>query len=177
MARHPFVWMGRAGTNELLLLIAGMATLALGAGFVVRRSLDEAAPPARGAWWRAGGFSLVCIVILALFPQAIIGNVPGELFALGAGIVLLFLPLSALVIALVPMRDAGDGPPSAGAWFAWAGVVFIGTAIGTCLFLLEAREGIAPGRYLLVAAVFIGAGTLGLTTAYAFLRKPLGLYF
>ncbi len=43
---------------------------------------------------------------------------------------------------------------------------------------MESHEegGIAPGKLLIVAALFLGAGAMGLGTAYAFLKKPLGLF-
>ena len=60
----------------------------------------------------------------------------------------------------------------------WLAVVFLGMAIGAFLLLGESREG--KGRIplpvrLIVSSIFIGAGTIGLVIAYAFLRKPLGL--
>jgi hypothetical protein len=53
-----------------------------------------------------------------------------------------------------------------------------GLGIGAYLLWLESREagGIAPAKLFLVAALFLGAGALGLGTAYAFLKKPLGLF-
>jgi hypothetical protein len=52
-----------------------------------------------------------------------------------------------------------------------------GALIGASLFALEAAEpgGILKSRILLVAAVFIGAGSSGAAIGYVFLRQPLRL--
>jgi len=53
-------------------------------------------------------------------------------------------------------------------------------AVGTCALLSEILEGsgesVPPARILLVSSVFLGAGTSGLLIAFAFLKKPLGLF-
>lgn len=183
MARHPSRWLGHPGAQELLLLMAGMTVLALGVGLRTRRSVRETSPSAARQWrWAIVTISIFAAV-LAIFPEEVIRSVSGELFALATGIVLLFLPLSALIAALIPFalpEEKGNAPSSRvfKPWVAWAGAALAGTAIGGYLLFLEAQEGggVLPARLLLVAAVFIGAGTAGLVTAYAFLRKPLGLF-
>jgi hypothetical protein len=181
MGRHPAMWMGRAGTFQLLALTAGIAILASGAGYLTHRVIGDGMRATLRHRARAAITILVSVAVLALFPEIIIRRVPGELIALATGIVFLFLPMSALVIALIPYNPpTGRAEPRSRlfpSWLPWVAVILLGIAIGSFFLLLEAHEGagIPAVRVLLVAAVFIGAGTAGLVTGYAFLRKPLGL--
>ena len=184
MTRHPSMWLGQTGGNELLLLVTGMTALAAAVGFLVRHSArDLMSPSTPGDWRRAAATGLVFVVILALYPEGIINSVPGELLTLAVGILLLFAPMSAFVVALAPYDAKIAHGEATTAWWArrwirWGAVVLLGMAIGTSLLVAEASQGdggIAPARLALVASVYIGAGTVGLVVAYAFLNKPLGL--
>jgi len=65
-------------------------------------------------------------------------------------------------------------------WIQWASVAAVGVAIGTSVLLLEllvdGNQEIPARKIVLLSAMFIGAGTAALLTAFAFLRKPLGLF-
>jgi len=58
--------------------------------------------------------SSIFVVVLALYPENIIHSTPGELFALASGIVLLFVPQSALAVALAPYDTGGIKTAKAG---------------------------------------------------------------
>ena len=184
MGRHPSMWLSQPGGRGLLLLVTGMAALATAVGFLVRYSAREVmSPRAASDWRRAAGAGVAFVVVLTIYPESIIDSVPGELLTLAAGIFLLFAPMSAFVVALVPYRAETGGTEATAAWWSkrwvrWCAVVLLGIAIGASLLVAEASQGgggIPLARLALVASVFIGAGTLGLVVAYAFLNKPLGL--
>jgi hypothetical protein len=183
MVRHLSMWLGQIGGNELLLLVVGMAVLAAILGFLIRSSVRGFLPTNSCKWQRAVMVSLATIAILALYPEAVIQSSVGELCMLAAGMVLLFAPLSALIVALLPGNPEVVRRDMAGGWFSkawvrWFTVVLPGIAIGTLLLIGESSEGKGgiplPVR-LMVSSIFIGAGTVGLVIAYAFLGKPLGL--
>jgi hypothetical protein len=183
LIRHPARWSGASGSAELIATLLGLTVISAALGIAIRRTLDSPLPaPPAGASRRAGVATTVSIVVLALFPERIVNSVVGELMALATGVVLLFWLISCWLVVVVPgevARVHDDQRPrlTRRPWLAWAAVVTVGLAVGTYLLWLESREdgGIAPGKFLLVACVFLGAGAFGLTTALAFLRKPLGL--
>ena len=181
MARHPSMWMGRAGTNELLAFMIGLSALAMGMGFVAWGYFHQDRKLVAREQWHALAASSTFLIVLGVFPDGIIRSVPGEVLALASGIVLLLWPLSALSVALIPYEadvadEAASIPTRARPLLCWAGVIFLGAAIGTCLLLLEAKSGIPADRLAMVAVVFIGSGIGGLAIAYAFLKEPLGLF-
>jgi hypothetical protein len=183
LLRHPARWSGVSGAVEVITILVGLVVIAGGLGIAMRRTLDNPSvdSPA-GASRRSVMATTVSIVVLALFPESIVKTVVGELLALATGIVLLFWLMSSWLVVLVPgemslARDDQSSHRTHGSRLAWAGAVTAGLAVGGYLLWLESHEdgGIAPGKVLLVACVYLGAGAFGLATALAFLRKPLGL--
>jgi hypothetical protein len=65
-------------------------------------------------------------------------------------------------------------------WIQWASITALGIAIGASILMMEifaeGNTGLPFRRILLLSAIFIGAGTSALLIAFAFLRKPLGLF-
>ncbi len=186
LARHLSVWTGAAATGELVALVAGMGVLAGGFALLVghaARGMDV--PVVRNAGRRSSAICLTCAVVLALYPEGVIGSLVGELFSLGTGIVLFSAALSALTTALLPYDTAGawsgavSSGPLARRWVRWGAVTLLGIAVGVAALMGEAgggSGGIAPARLLMVAGVFIGAGTGGIVAVYFSLRTPLGLF-
>jgi hypothetical protein len=186
MARHTSAWMGKAATGELLELMAGMAAASLALVISIRFSMRGMGPrPSAQVPWRlATMIGIVCAVALATFPEAAIANVFLHFVAIVAGFVIFLAPLSALVVALLPDSTEGTvergGKQGARVWIQWASVAAVGVAIGTSVLLLEllvdGNQEIPARKIVLLSAMFIGAGTAALLTAFAFLRKPLGLF-
>jgi hypothetical protein len=185
MARHTSMWTGTAVTGELLALLVGAAAVALIYVLGVSRAARGIdLPTVPGPWRRAAIVAMACVVVLALYPENVINSVPGELFSLAVGILILFMPVSALLVAVVPY-DTGEAESAAGGsgrlsrrWVQWGVVTLLGIAIGVVSLLGEAsgEGGIPVARLLMVGAVFIGAGTTGSLVAYYSLRRPLGLF-
>jgi hypothetical protein len=189
MARHLSKWMNTPATGELILLSTGMVAFSLVVLFLVRYSAHEIdLPTMPNEWQKSFVISLVCVAILAVYPENIIQSVFGELFSLGVGIFLLFVPQSALVKTLVPYEagktesDGGTSGLFSRHWIQWGAVALLGFAVGAFLLLAEMGEGGGDIRnvpivhLLTVATVFIGASTFGLLVGYGLLRKPLGLF-
>jgi hypothetical protein len=187
MARHSSVWTGKPATGELLALMGGMAAVSVTVVFLVRLSLPEVDLPAsRTRFWRTAVVITLCILALAFYPERVIQNIPLHFLTIVAGFVLFLAPQSALTVALVQFdtglprfKDStrrGRSIP----WIQWASITALGIAIGAAILLMEIfAEGNtnAPlGRILLLSAIFIGAGTSALLIAFAFLKKPLGLF-
>lgn len=185
MARHQSLWMGQIGGNELLLLISGMAVLDVLIGYLVRLSIRRNLLAFPREYKRAIITFLIFIILLALYPESVIQSTFGELFALVSGIILLFAPMSSLTTVLVQYeaKEIENGKSSnwfSKRWVQWSGVALFGIVVGTFSLIGESiGEGggeIPLSHIAIVASVFIGAGTAGLVVAYAFLRKPLGLF-
>jgi hypothetical protein len=187
MARHTSSWTGKPATAELLGLITGMAALSLGVLFIIWRSARLLALPVdRGQSRKAILALLFCVLILGLFPERVIHSVFLHFLAIVLGFVLVAAPQAALAVAFLPYQttDARSGgaarEPRLRGWMQWGAISLLGLAIGVLILLQEIfgdGAGNAPLRQvLLVSAVFIGAGTSCLLVAFAFLKKPLGLF-
>jgi hypothetical protein len=187
MARHSSVWTGKPATGELLALMAGMAAVSIAVVLLVRLSLPEVDLPASpNRFWRTGVVVTLCILALAFYPEGVIQNIPLHFLTIVAGFVLFLAPQSALTIALVPFDTGWSGfeDPNRrsrfSGWIQWASMTGLGIAIGASILLMEIfAEGNASaplGRIMLLSALFVGAGTSALLIAFAFLRKPLGLF-
>jgi hypothetical protein len=190
MLRHPAEWIGKAATVELLALLAAMAALSIAVLLVVRASvlgiINSARHRTQNLWKRASVILLLCIAALALFPEKVIQNVSLHFMAILLGFVILIAPQSALAVALLPYTVAEkriNAEPSrlfSRPWMQWCFIALLGMAVGACALLAEVFErgggSVAPARILLVSSVFLGAGTSGLLIAFAFLKKPLGLF-
>jgi hypothetical protein len=181
MARHAEMWMGTPLTGELLALLGGVATCAVAVAYCIRRSMSVITLPRRLRWKGAIAVSLVAILILAVYPEALIQNLFGHLFTIAVGIALLFAPLSVLDMALVPFdpEETTEVRARRRSVYPWIVALLIALSIGLLVFLGETREGggqsVPLARIALVFGVFVGAGTAGILVGYAFLRKPLGL--
>lgn len=184
MVRHIPMWMNRAGATELVLLMAGMIVLALGLSLVIRVSIRDIPLAATGSWKKVAVISIVAIAVLALYPESIIQSSVGELCTLFVGILLLFIPLSALPAAFIPfeIKPSAAGKPQQRrmpAWMQWGAIVLLGICVGVVLLFGEWRGEGTPGAFtlrILIASIFIGAPIVGLLIAYYCLRKPLGLF-
>lgn len=184
MIRHIPTWINRAGTAELVLLMAGMIVLALCLSLVIRVSIRDIPLAATGSWKKAAAISIVAIAILAFYPEAIIQSTVGELCTLLVGIFLLFIPLSVLPAAFIPFEIK---PSTTGkqqrrrmpAWMQWGAIALLGICVGIVLLFGEWRGEGAPGAStlrILIASIFISAPVVGLLIAYYCLRKPLALF-
>jgi len=190
MLRHPAEWIGKAATVELLALLAAMAALSIAVLLVVRASvlgiINSARHRTQNLWKRASVILLLCIAALALFPEKVIQNVPLHFMAIVLGFFILIAPQSLLTVALLPYtaieKRFNDEASqfTTRPWMQWSFMALLGMAVGACALLSEILEGsggsVPPTRILLVSSVFLGAGTSGLLIAFAFLKKPLGLF-
>jgi hypothetical protein len=184
MIRHIPMWMNHAGATELVLLVAGMIVLALCLSLVIYVSIRNIPLEATGSWKKAVAISIIAIAVLAFYPESIIQSTVGELCTLLVGILLLFVPLSALPAVFIPFAitpsPAGKQQPRRiPAWIQWGAVVLLGICVGFVLLFGEWSGEGAPGAStlrILIAFIFIGAPVVGLLIAYYCLRKPLGLF-
>jgi uncharacterized membrane protein YidH (DUF202 family) len=182
------MWLGKPAGVQLVALMAGMAALSISDLYLIHstvRGVASTASTQRG-WQRAALACLVSGVALALFPEQIIQNVALHFLTILTGFAFFFVPLSALTVAFFPLDKAtvameGNTPQTRlSKWMQWGAVAVFGFAIGA--FSLE-REIFGEGKInvpedklLIVCSVFIGAGMSGLLMAFAFLKKPLGLF-
>ena len=183
MARHPSRWLGQPGQAELLLLVVGMLVVSTLLVWIILRAARRDLQASSHPWQGAAILSLAAGAVLALYPEALIQSTLGELLSLALGIYLLFLPMSAWIIALLPLPRAGlpeDPKPGwlARGWVQWTAVAVCGVALGLFLLAGEAlgsTGGIAVPARLIVFSIFIGVSFLGLASAFVLLGKPLGL--
>lgn len=188
MARQPSLWVGSRAGTEYAVLLGVIAALTLATAAYVGRVAAGPASPPPGAWARAGVVGATFVAVLAVYPSSLTSSTPGALFTVLAGVLLLFLPVRALLAALVPRpadgssdvgREPGPSGPARGAR-PWAVVVGAGLVAGVLLVAVEFTSG--PGAaapplasLLFVASVYVGLETAGLLIGYALLRGPLDL--
>jgi hypothetical protein len=181
MVRHSSLWLETRFAGELLALLGGMTVGVVVATYLIRRTLSGIKLPTRARWKGAGAVSLLAILILAVYPENLIGDTSGHLFTIFVGMLLLFAPMAALDTALVPFAVERTTVVRARRHtvYPWILVLLFAFGIGVLAFLGETSEGGGRGvplaRVALVFAIFVGTGTLGVLIGYAFLRKPLGL--
>jgi hypothetical protein len=185
MARHPSLWVAAASRHELIGLLGGMWVVALGVQSLIRKSQERVAHTQSTLWVRAVLTTLLATCVLAVYPEQLIQSTGTHLLTVVIAAFVLFAPMRALIISLVPFnRNEGlteAVPPGATvlrAWQRWGIVVVIGVSIGVFAFVGEMSEGANPMpliRVLFIASVFVGLGLAGFVIAYAFLGTPLGL--
>ncbi|MES2222409.1 MAG: hypothetical protein V4587_15760 [Acidobacteriota bacterium] len=186
MARHTAMWLPSRGGHVLFGLLVGMILVTAGAGvFLYRAPADIPLRKTASALKRAGMVSAVAVLILAFYPESLRGTIPGELFTVLVGDILLFIPLALLGMALVPEQGKIDFQDpvrfACGMMkkYQWWSILLVGMVIGLSLAVAELREpsGWPPlsSKVVLVFTVFIALETSGMLLGYAFLRKPLGL--
>jgi hypothetical protein len=70
--------------------------------------------------------------------------------------------------------------PGSKSWIQWSAVAILGISVGVFALMGEMfgeNEGSGPLlRNLIVSAFFVGSGTAALLIAFAFFKKPLGLF-
>lgn len=182
MLRHLAIWLGTPQAVELIVLLSGITIYAVAMGYLAQRSGRGINLPVHNRWKSAFAVSLIAIIILAVYPENLIQGIYGHLFTIFVGMLLLFVPMSALDIALVPFDTETMISRNAHARrvYEWIIVLLLALGIGLIVFLVEASEGGGSGaplvRVAVIFAVFVGGGVLGILIGYAFLRKPLGLF-
>jgi hypothetical protein len=185
MARHPSLWANAVSSRELIILLCGLAVIALAVHLLIRNSLALVADSRSTAWGRVVLSALSVTFVLAVYPEQLIQRTSTHLLTVVVGALVLFAPMRVQLVSLVPHERDEEStvatPPGTKAltsWHRWGIVVVVGIAIGGLAFLGELSEGSGamPLTHLLfVASVFVGLGLAGLLIAYAFLGPALGL--
>ncbi len=190
MTRHLSAWRGTPAI-EIPALIGGMAAasfavLALAGATVCHLTV----PGTRRQAIRAAAVLVVCIVALAFYPEHFLRSTPLYFLTIVAGDVIFFASVSALTSAALPLEISESHPQVSASrffsstWMQWGAITMLGIAMGACALLGEifahgrdtGLENIPPAPMVIVFAMFLGSGATGLLIAFAFLRKPLGLF-
>jgi hypothetical protein len=185
MARYPSLWIGSPDGYELAALLGGLALFAIVAGALVYRSVRETSlQTIPNVGKRAAVVSLASVVILAFYPDNLRQSTLGELFTVVVGAILLFAPMWAFGMSLVPYQTEVK-QHEAITLSDWLNrykhqigfVILLGILMGLFLALGESTEGGGPHlpRFAFVASVYIGLETAAVLIGYSFLSKPLGL--
>jgi hypothetical protein len=106
MIRHPSLWLGVAAGYVLVALIGVMVlltTLVFWAISHATLSLSLHSPMQR--WIKASTFSLVGILLLALYPEELRQSVAGAILTIAVGIIFLFGLVWAIGTAITPSLD------------------------------------------------------------------------
>jgi hypothetical protein len=185
MVRHVNEWAGKNSVGELAALSIVMAALAIGAVLLVVREVRTIdLPVAPGLWNRALIVMVAFVLILALFPEKMIGSASLHFLAIVLSFVLIAAPQTALAMALIPFdttqKNPGSGQARSRTWIQWGGVALLGFAFGLSALMAELfgeGGGSLPFvQLLIVSSMYLGAGTSALLIAFAFYKKPLGLF-
>jgi hypothetical protein len=104
MFRHLSMWQSSVAGYELLGMAAGLLLCAALAGWLLLRSARALSlPQIRFTWPKAIAIPAAALLILAIYPEALRNNLPGELFTVVAGMTLLFVPTWAIGTVLIPV--------------------------------------------------------------------------
>jgi hypothetical protein len=119
--------------------------------------------------------------VLFVYPEKLILGTAGHLFTIVVSDVLLFAPVAMLVRAWLPSsldsrNRSGDKQRTPIRYSPFLFTAATGLVVGAAAFLGEMSEGGAtpPVHQLLVTAVFLGLGMVGLLIGYASLGRLLG---
>jgi hypothetical protein len=187
MVRYPSLWVGSPDGHELAALLGGLGLSAVVAGGLAYRSIRGISLPTIPIVWKTAAIvTLATVVILAFYPDNLRHSIPGGLFTVIAGAILLFAPMWAVGMALVPYRTEAEQHEThtLSGWlrlykYQLGFVVGLGILVGIFFVLGEATEsGAGPdlARLAFVASVYIGLETAGVVIGYLFLKEPLGLF-
>lgn len=184
MARHPAQWMGKPVAIELLELVGGVAAVSAALFFLVRRSLPRG-PAHQTSSSKAILCALAYVVVLAAFPESLIQSAAFHFAAIVMAFLLIAASQSTLTAALLPADPGEDQADDVRhgqrprPWMQWAVVILLGMAIGGFAFageiFGEGNSGTPPAQLLLVASLFLGAGTSFMVVSFGFFKGPLGL--
>ncbi len=183
-ARNPPRWFPTYWGYVLAALAAFTTLMAL----AVLQNLLTSMPPEvktrRGNLLRAWLVTLGGMLLLALFPKGMLGDVAAHLFAIILGAAVLFASMRLFLLALAPdgSRKARNVEQptrlrNADLWRRWAGAILLGVLVGVCAFVgevAEHRAALPMRRLLFIGSVYTGIGLSGIMLAYLFLGEPLG---
>lgn len=189
MARYPSIWIGSTVGKELAALAGFLALFAILPGILVHYSLPEKSLRARpGAGKRAVAVSLVGILILAIYPDTLRQSTLGALLTVIVGAILLFAPMWAWGIFLVPYGEKIERKGTRVFYEWWRNhkshlglVILFGAILGILLlsseFIIEGGGNeMNMARLAFIASIYIGLETTGLLIGYGLLSRPLGLF-
>jgi hypothetical protein len=178
LLRHTSMWWGAPGEPAMLASLLCLLAASIGTLLLARRRSPSASPR---RWFPASAVFLGTLLCLWLYPESLIDSTLTHLLTIDLGALLLFMPVTFFVLALLPVEPSTARPDRAsrrrGVVPRWAVAALLGLAVGLSAFLAEIREtlGSIPfGRLVLLGSVYAWVGLSGLLIAYAFLRKPLG---
>jgi hypothetical protein len=179
MGRHPSMWMGAAGQETLLLVLAALVASSLA---VLALTRDTPNPRMRRHYAQAASVWLGSLLVLCVYPEKLILGTAGHLFTVVVGDVLLFAPVAMLVRAWLPssLDSKNRSRDKERTHIRYLPLIFAaatGLVVGAVAFLGEMSEGGATpsfGKLLFVAAVFLGLGMVGLLIGYVSLGRLLG---
>lgn len=187
LARHTSLWLGTDAGVRLVALLLGLSVLATALLLRIHaEARSRQSPDQSDLGIRAFVVCIVATLVLALYPEDLIKDLVGALFTVVIGALLLFLPVRALLIALI--RGEPDStetvPPTrrgllafVSRRFQWILVVCVALLMGALVFLAEASgEGFAPTRVVGLAAVFVGLEATAVLIGFIALRGPLGIF-
>jgi hypothetical protein len=185
LVRHTSIWVGSGAGYALSALVGGLLLMALIVATIVARAggARTIATSSR-PWAQALVVSLVALLALALYPEELTqtAGIPGALLTVIVGALLLFVPLWAVVTALVPYA-MNDSLPSVLRWlrqhpYVLGAVVLAGMAVGLAVY---AREGMVEGvprdvaKVARVALVYMSLEAAGVLIGFVALSRSLGL--
>lgn len=183
MIRHQRTWIGTASQNLLLASFVGVTVVSATCLYSIQCSTPRSAmQEQRSRIAYPATVAVVFFSMLTIYPERLIDRLSTHLVTVIIGDLLLFVPVSALLLLLLPDMEHSIGPSSkspCATVYLWTGTSLIGLAIGVALFFGEMTEGggpLPPLRLrLIVAAVYTGLSVAGMLIAFAFLKGPLGL--
>src|SRR5690242_2762961 len=107
MLRYPHLWMGSAAGYRLSALLIGMAVITGVLGLLIRRGAGAAyRHPKSNEWIRAVIVSILAAFLLVLYPEHFRRGLIGVLSTAFIGTVILFAPVWAWTMTLVPHVSA-----------------------------------------------------------------------
>jgi hypothetical protein len=176
MIRHWSLWSDKPAGLLLLLFTLGFLCIAAAVTVFVYQATRETRTFTSGnPWIKPFWISLLFLLILFLYPEHIRESVPGALFTVLVGAILLFMTVWAWGGFLLP----GETTPTVTPKWLWGIVILIGVLLGLSIVFRElTAEGGAVDLMgsLFVISIYVGLEVAAILIGYAFLGKFLGLF-
>jgi len=184
LARHIPEWIHAGARLRILAILITLVVTSIGLLAIVRSPAETHRSASGPRTLRTAAICVAAALVLASYPERAIENPIAHLVTILIGALLLFGPMAALVVALIPAPVREDEPSAEmprrrPRRYAVGLVLSIGVLIGSFAFLGEMTEGggaAPPARKLVaIAAVFIALTTGAVAIAYLCIGRPLGI--
>ena len=178
LIRHASLWIGTQAGMILVILLATLVFCSMAAGILVHLSVKDIPPPAaHNSKIKPILVLLIFFTILIFYPERITEIIPGALFTVMVGALLLFMMIRSWGGYLYP--DVDQLPKTIAPKWVWGVAILTGIALGFLIVFLELGGNggtVDIARRISIILIYIGLEVGGILLGYGFLGKFLGIF-